>query len=718
MAVHATPTVLQMEAVECGAASLAMVLGYHGRWVPLEELRLRCGVTRDGSKAGNVLRAARQYGLTARGFKKEPGELRAMPLPAVVFWNFNHFLVLEGFARGKVHVNDPAAGRRVVSEAEFDQAFTGVVLTFEPGEGFAPGGQRPSTFDALARRFDGLGGPVAYLVALGMLLVVPGLVIPVFSSVFIDKVLLGGLDSWLRPLLLGMLLTAVLRMLLTWLQGQYLLRIRTRIALTRSAQFFWHVLRLPVEFYTQRAPGEIGARVAINDRIASLLSGELAGAALALLQTVFFAALMLAYDLTLTLVSVAIAGLNLVVMRVVGRRTEDAHQVLAMDAGRLSGVALNGLTALETLKSSGAEDAFFARWAGHQAKYVNAAQAVARVGWVFGAIPGLLGAINAGLLIGIGGMRVMEGAMTIGMLVAFQSLSASFNAPVQALASLARRLLEVRGDMMRVDDVLQYPLDPMTRLADVAAADGSSPVARLEGAVELSQVEFGYSRGEPALLQAFDLQLRPGERAAVVGPSGCGKSTLAKLLLGLYAPWSGSIRFDGRPREDFGRLAFASSVALVDQDILLFEGTVRDNLTLWDGSVSEQDMVQAARDACIHDVIMARPGGYDAPVTEGGGNFSGGQRQRIEIARALVGNPRLLVLDEATSALDAETELAIDHNLRRRGCTCVVIAHRLSTIRDADEIVVLERGRVVERGRHDGLMQRDDGFYRRLVGQY
>jgi len=304
------------------------------------------------------------------------------------------------------------------------------------------------------------------------------------------------------------------------------------------------------------------------------------------------------------------------------------------------------------------------------------------------------------------------------MLVAFQSLSASFNAPVQALASLARRLLEVRGDMMRVDDVLQYPLDPMTRLADVAAADGSSPVARLEGAVELSQVEFGYSRGEPALLQAFDLQLRPGERAAVVGPSGCGKSTLAKLLLGLYAPWSGSIRFDGRPREDFGRLAFASSVALVDQDILLFEGTVRDNLTLWDGSVSEQDMVQAARDACIHDVIMARPGGYDAPVTEGGGNFSGGQRQRIEIARALVGNPRLLVLDEATSALDAETELAIDHNLRRRGCTCVVIAHRLSTIRDADEIVVLERGRVVERGRHDGLMQRDDGFYRRLVGQY
>jgi len=718
MAVHATPTVLQMEAVECGAASLAMVLGYHGRWVPLEELRLRCGVTRDGSKAGNVLRAARQYGLTARGFKKEPGELRAMPLPAVVFWNFNHFLVLEGFARGKVHVNDPAAGRRVVSEAEFDQAFTGVVLTFEPGEGFAPGGQRPSTFDALARRFDGLGGPVAYLVALGMLLVVPGLVIPVFSSVFIDKVLVGGLDSWLRPLLLGMLLTAVLRMLLTWLQGQYLLRIRTRIALTRSAQFFWHVLRLPVEFYTQRAPGEIGARVAINDRIASLLSGELAGAALALLQTVFFAALMLAYDLTLTLVSVAIAGLNLVVMRVVGRRTEDAHQVLAMDAGRLSGVALNGLTALETLKSSGAEDAFFARWAGHQAKYVNAAQAVARVGWVFGAIPGLLGAINAGLLIGIGGMRVMEGAMTIGMLVAFQSLSASFNAPVQALASLARRLLEVRGDMMRVDDVLQYPLDPMTRLADVAAADGSSPVARLEGAVELSQVEFGYSRGEPALLQAFDLQLRPGERAAVVGPSGCGKSTLAKLLLGLYAPWSGSIRFDGRPREDFGRLAFANSVALVDQDILLFEGTVRDNLTLWDGSVSEQDMVQAARDACIHDVIMARPGGYDAPVTEGGGNFSGGQRQRIEIARALVGNPRLLVLDEATSALDAETELAIDHNLRRRGCTCVVIAHRLSTIRDADEIVVLERGRVVERGRHDGLMQRDDGFYRRLVGQY
>jgi NHLM bacteriocin system ABC transporter peptidase/ATP-binding protein len=715
---HKTPTIMQMEAVECGAASLAMILGYHGRWVPLEELRVRCGVSRDGSKASNVMKAARSYGLTSKGFNKEPENLRTMRLPMIVFWNFNHFLVVEGFRNGKVYLNDPAAGPRVVSDEEFDLSFTGVVLTFEAGAEFKKGGQPQSVLAALKRRFVGLNDAIAYLVLVGVALVLPGLVVPVFTSVFIDKLLISGMESWLKPLLLGIVITALLRVALTWLESYYLLRVRTQIALASASKFFWHVLRLPVEFYTQRSPGEISSRVGINDKVAGMLSGDLARAFLAVIQAVFFAALMLFYDVWLTLISIVVVSINIFVLQQVAQKTKEASQKLAIDGGKVYGATMSGLQVMETVKSSGGESSFFSKWAGYQAKYVNSEQAMARVGLVMGSVPALLTVLNSLLILGVGGLRVIDGHLSIGMLVAFQSLAASFTGPVQSLVGLGKKMLEVQGDMNRLDDVMQYREDPWLNRGPLPQAQGGRVAAKLAGKVELKNISFGYNPAGSALIENFNLVLNPGERVAIVGPSGCGKSTISRLVMGLYEPWGGSIKFDDQPREAFGRYEFFNSVALVDQDIVLFEGSIRDNLSMWDKNVSDQDIMQAAKDACIHDVIMSRPGGYDSKLAEDGVNMSGGQRQRLEIARALATNPRILVMDEGTSALDPATEQQIDENLRRRGCACIIIAHRLSTIRDADEIVVLSYGHIVERGTHDSLMQIDGGFYSRLIAQH
>jgi NHLM bacteriocin system ABC transporter peptidase/ATP-binding protein len=707
-----TPTVLQMEAVECGAAALAIVLAHFGRWVPLEEMRVACGVSRDGSKASNMVRAARQYGLEAKGYKREPQSLRAVPLPAILHWNFNHFVVLEGFRGGRVHLNDPATGPRTVSEEELDQAFTGVVMTFTPGPEMVRGGQPPSLLAALRRRLGGTRVALIFVLLAGLALAVPGLVVPVFFKVFLDGVLLEGRSDWLPPLLLAMSLAAFLLGALTWLQQTYLLRLETRLAVGSSSRFFWHVLRLPAEFFSQRFAGEISSRVAINDRVAQLLSRDLATNALGLLMIVFYAALLFQYDAVLTLVGIAVVSLNIAALRYVSRRRVDGNRRLVQDQGKLMGAAIGGLQTIETLKATGGESDLFARWSGYQAKVVNGRQETERYTQILDAVPTLLSAINAALILGIGGLRVMNGALSVGGLVAFQLLMGAFIAPVNRLVSLGGRLQTVEGDMNRLDDVLRSRVDPAAGDGEIVAA-GGEPV-KLAGRLELRGVSFGYCRLDPPLIEGLDLTLEPGARVALVGGSGSGKTTIAKLVTGLYRPWEGEILFDGRRRDELPRGALDGSLAAVDQSVFLFEGTVRDNLTLWDGTVPLPEVMAAAKDAGIHDDVAARPGGYDSAVEEGGANWSGGQRQRLEIARALVGRPSLLVLDEATSALDPTTEAIIDAHLRRRGCTCLVIAHRLSTIRDADEIIVLERGKVVQRGSHDQL-KAAGGPYARLI---
>jgi NHLM bacteriocin system ABC transporter peptidase/ATP-binding protein len=566
---------------------------------------------------------------------------------------------------------------------------------------------------ALRRRVSGSGVALAYMVLAGFALLVPGMITPTFSRIFVDDILVRGLTHWMTPLLWVMGAVASVTILLVWLQQRYLLRFETKLALESSAKFFWHVLQLPVEFFAQRYAGEIGNRVELNDRIARLLSGELATTALGVMVIAFYAVLMVQYDLVLAAIAVVTAALNMAALRYVSRLRTDLNQRLLQDRGKAMGTAMGGLQTIETLKATGAESDFFARWSGQQAKVVNAQQRLQLATELLGAVPPLLLTLDTALILGVGGVRVMDGQLSMGMLVAFQSLVLLFLSPVNRLVTLGGTLQEVRGDMARLDDVLRARTDPGTAPRDESPVAGDVP-AKLSGWLELRGVSFGYSRLEPPLIENFDIVLRPGSRVALVGGSGCGKSTVAKLVSGLYEPWSGEILFDGQPRASIPRSVMTNSLGVVDQEIFMFEGSVRDNIALWDATISEAQLARAGRDACIHEEVAARAGGYASRVTESGGNFSGGQRQRLEIARALAMDPSILVLDEATSALDPATEKAIDDGIRQRGCTCLIVAHRLSTIRDCDEIIVLVRGKIVARGTHDELCAAG-GRYRDLI---
>ncbi len=708
------PVVMQMEALECGAACLCMVAAYYKKWLPLTQVRADCGVSRDGSIAKNILNAGRSYGFKAAGYRLEPISLEALPMPAIIHWNFNHFVVLCGvdFKKGKVYINDPARGRVTVSMEEFDQAFTGIALTFVPTEEFKPEGKQKSVLTFAKRCLKGALKPFILAVLVSLVLTVIGMLSPIFSRIFLDNLLSGSNPEWFYPFLGIMLVVLLIQVMIEFIQSVHWLKIEGKFSLTSSAEFMWHVLRLPMDFFSQRYVGDIVSRQESTAGIALTLIKKIAPIFIKIASMFLYLFLMLQWSWFLTLIGIGATVLNMLVARYTSNKMLNFQRASAGNQGKIISVTYTGFEMIETIKSTGAESGYFERWAGYFSKQNNDNVAITKFNRYIGALPEFIDSIANLIMLFSGVYLIMHGHFTIGMLMAFQSFLDRFLAPIGDIMDIYSSFVEMRCEMERVEDVLDYPVDVEENFKQNSSTQGDE--RKLRGEVEVDNITFGYSKLAAPLLENFSMSLKPGSWVAIVGGSGSGKSTLAKLVTGLYKPWSGQITFDGQTREEMDPYKFHNSVSIVDQEKVMFHDTIKNNIKMWDDSIEDFAVMMAAKDSDIHDAIVSRPEGYNHVLKEGGRDFSGGQCQRIEIARALAQEPTIVILDEATSALDAKTENIVMDNIRKAGCTCIVIAHRLSTVRDCDEIIVLDKGKVVERGKHDELIN-NNGKYKELV---
>ncbi|MBR4807132.1 MAG: NHLP family bacteriocin export ABC transporter peptidase/permease/ATPase subunit [Lachnospiraceae bacterium] len=706
------PVVMQMEALECGAASLTMILAYYDKWIPLEQIREDCGVSRDGSNAKNILLAARSYGLTAKAYRYDPDRLKEVgKFPMIAHWEFNHFIVVDGFKGDKVYINDPARGTIVMPYEQFDEGYTGICLMFEPGEGFEPSGRPKSVLKFAKERLKGAGSAIAFVSVTTFISAVASIILSGYSRVFMDR-LLTGLDAdWLYPFIISLSAVTAIWIISEWIHAFYAVKINGKMGIVGNMTFMWKVLRLPMRFFSQRMAGDIQQRQASNETIASRLIVTVAPLVLQSAMLIFYVIVMIRYSPVLSLIGIIAVLGQVYAARVISNKRVNTTRVMMRDMGKLQSSTVSGIEMIETIKSAGAENGFFEKWSGYQASVNNQKVSFNKINSYLGVIPLFLADLANSAVLILGIYLCITGEFSVGMVTAFQGLLVAFMKPAQLLITAGQEIQELTTEMERVEDVMKYPVD--VELSD-DEIDEEADYDKLSGKVELKNVTFGYSRLSEPLITDFSMSLDTGSTVAFVGSSGCGKSTLAKLISGLYQPWSGEILFDGKHISEINRSVFTGSVAVVDQDITLFEDTIENNIKMWDNTIEDYEVMMAARDAQIHEDIIAREGGYKYKLCEGGRDFSGGQRQRLEIARVLAQDPTIVIMDEATSALDAKTEFDVVNNIKRRDITCIIIAHRLSTIRDCDEIVVFDHGKVVERGTHEELMALE-GAYTKLV---
>lgn len=703
------PVVMQMEALECGAAALSMILAHFGRWVPLEQLREDCAVSRDGSSAKNILKAARRYGLISKGYRKSVEYLKQVDFPCVIHWNFMHFVVLCGFKKDKAVINDPQRGNILVTMEQLRKSYTGVCLTFEKGEDFQPGGRQKSMWSFAAKRLKGTKSVFLFVFLTGILTTLLGISFSVFQKFFLDKLLTRENPEWIYPFLIAIGVVTFVYMLVLIIKGIYILKIDGKMAITSNMSFMWHVLRLPMRFFSQRSAGDLIQRQVSNEVISYTLIRELLPLVLNFLMLFFYFVLMLQYSVLLCSIGVISVLISISTVQFISKKRINLSRTLARDRGKLWGATVFGIQMVETIKAGGTEEQYFAQWAGFQAAVNTAKVKYSKVNQYFGAVPLLLQSLTSALVLILGCSLIMNGAFTIGGLLAFQGIMNAFLEPVQLILNAGQNVQDMGTLMERVDDVMSYPVDP-----GLEKEEPIPFIQKLTGELELKNVTFGYSQFSEPVIKDISLKIEKGKRVAFTGKSGCGKSTLAKLISGLYEPWSGEILFDGKPIRDINRKVLTASISVVDQEIVMFEETFKNNIRMWDESISDSDVVSAAKDAQIHEEILQRKEGYLAKVLEAGRNLSGGQRQRLELARALCKRPSVLILDEATSALDAKTEKEVIEAVKKRDMTNIIIAHRLSTIRGCDQIVVLDNGSMVNQGTHEELYQ-TESIYRELI---
>ena len=702
-----TPTVFQMEATECGAASLTMIFAYYGKHIPLEKMRVETGVSRDGCVAGNIMRAAKKYGFECHGYRKELDGLMKLPVPSIIHWNFNHFVVFEGVKGNYAYLNDPAVGHRKLTIQELDEGFTGVVLTFAPTESFQKEKKQGTFLPFLKRRLQGKLRILFKLVYVGLLLFFPGLILPVLSQTFIDDVLCNGYRDWLTKILVFMGSCIVFKVCLSYYRSLLLQKLKSVMCTVSGTRFLTHMFRLPITFFDQRYTGDLVSRIRNNNDVDNFLAGDFAETFLNILIALFYLVILFLYSWQMTLVGIAQIAICLGIVLISNKMVAESSVKMQMTGGKLYGAVCAGLSITDTIKASGVEMEYSARILGHQAKNAALEQRLNRFQQLVGSIPEAVGKLSDVALLLIGGYLVIRGDLTMGMLTAYNSLFDSFCSPINSVVGFIRSLQVTKSNIKRVEDIEKYEVDP-----SYLVSDGSGQAyAKLSGEVTLDAVSFGYSRLKPPLIENFHFVLHSGESIAFIGASGSGKSTVSKVISGLYQPWGGQVLFDGKPASQIPRSVLNASISTVSQNITLFSGSIRDNLSMWNPAVSEEDLEQAARDACIYDFILRQSGGFDFMLTENGSNLSGGQRQRMEIARALATNPTILIMDGATSALDPIVEKEVLDNIRARGCTCIVVAHRLSAVRDCNEIIAMSNGKIVQRGTHKELLGRE-GFYR------